>query len=60
MIYRYDLTGRQRSRRTAELKRLRAELVKRLGQLDFRAENLERAFAEMARHVERTIRKLTA
>jgi hypothetical protein len=47
-------------RRAAELKELRAELVKRLGQLDFRAENLEQAFAEMARHVERTIRRLAA
>jgi hypothetical protein len=60
MIHRYDLTGRQRSRRTAELKRLRAELVKRLEQLDFRANSLEQAFAEMARHVERTIRRLAS
>jgi len=48
------------SRWTAELAKLRAELVKRLDLLDFRAESLEQAFAEMARHVERTIRRLTA
>jgi hypothetical protein len=48
------------SRRAAELQKLRAELVKRLGRLDFRAESLERAFAEMARHVEHTIRRLAA
>ena len=48
------------NRRVAELEKLRAELVKRLGQLDFSAESLERAFAEMARQVERTVRKLTS
>jgi hypothetical protein len=48
------------SRRAAELQKLRAELVKRLERLNFRAESLDRAaFAEMARHVERTIRRLT-
>jgi hypothetical protein len=36
---------------------LRAELVKRLEQLDFRAESLDQAFAETARRVERTIRQ---
>jgi hypothetical protein len=52
--------GRRESSRVAELKKLRAELVKRLRQLDFRAESLDRAFAEMARHVERTIRRLAS
>ena len=48
------------SRRAAELQKLRAELVNRLERLNFRAESLDRAaFAEMARHVERTIRRLT-
>jgi len=51
---------RRESGRVAELKKLRAELVKRLGRLDFRAESLERAFAQMARHVEHTIRRLAA
>jgi hypothetical protein len=50
----------QESRRTAELQKLRAEVVKQLDQLDFRAESLDQAFAEMARRVERTIRQLTA
>jgi hypothetical protein len=59
MINRDDLTGRQQRRRVAELKELRAELVKRLDRLDFRSESLDPAFAEMARHVERTIRQLT-
>jgi hypothetical protein len=45
--------------RTAELKALRAELVKRLDQLDFRFRNIGPALAEMVRHVERTIRRLT-
>ena len=48
------------SRRATDLQKLRAELVKRLDLLDFRAESLDRALAEMARHVERTIRQLTA
>ena len=51
---------REEGRRMAELQKLRAELVKRLSQLDFRAESLERAFAEMARLVERTIRRLAS
>ena len=46
------------SRRTAELKTLRAELVERLDRLDFRFESLGPAFAKMAQHVERTIRRL--
>jgi hypothetical protein len=46
------------SRRAAELKALRAELVKRLDQLDFRSESIGPALAEMARHAERTIRRL--
>jgi prefoldin subunit 5 len=46
------------SRRAAELKALRAELEQRLGQLDFRSESLDQAFAEIAQHAERTIRKL--
>ena len=32
---------RRESRRPADLEKLRAELVKRLGQLDFRAESLD-------------------
>jgi prefoldin subunit 5 len=46
------------SRRTAELKALRAELEQRLEQLDFRSESLGPALAEMAQHAERTIRRL--
>jgi len=46
------------SRRTAELKVLRAELVKQLDRLDFRFHNIGPALAEMARHAERTIRRL--
>jgi hypothetical protein len=46
------------SRRTAELKTLRAELVRRLDRLDFRFHNIGPALAEMARHAERTIRRL--
>jgi hypothetical protein len=49
---------RRDSRRTAELKVLRAELVKRLDRLDFRSESIGPALAEMARHAERTIRRL--
>jgi hypothetical protein len=45
------------SRRTAELEKLRTELVERLDQLDFRSESLRPALAEMARHVERTLRE---
>ena len=50
--------ARQESRRTAELKVLRAELVERLDRLDFRSESIGPALAEMARHAERTIRRL--
>ena len=53
------MAGRE-SLRVTELKRLRAELVQRLNQLDFRSEKLGPAFAEMARLVERTIRRLAA
>ena len=49
--------GHQESRRAAELEKLRAELVKRLDRLDFRSESLAPALAEMARHVERTLRE---
>ena len=52
--------GRRKSRRVADLKELRAELEKRLDQLGFRSESLGPALAEMARHVERTLRQLTA
>jgi predicted RNA binding protein YcfA (HicA-like mRNA interferase family) len=38
-------------RRAAKLEKLRAELVKRLDQLDFRVESITPAPAEMARHV---------
>ena len=48
------------SRRVAELQKLRAELVMRLGRLDFRSEKLGPAPAEMARQVGRTIRRLVA
>ena len=48
----------QESRRTAELKALRAELVKQLDRLDFRFHNIGPALAEMAQHAERTIRRL--
>lgn len=50
--------GHQESRRAAELEKLRAELVKRLDQLDFRSEGLAPALAKMAQHVEQTIRKI--
>ena len=50
--------ARQESWRAAELKTLRAELVKRLDRLDFRSESIGPALAEMARHAERTIRRL--
>jgi hypothetical protein len=49
--------GHQESRRAAELEKLRAELVKRLDQLDFRSESLAPALAAMARDVERTLRE---
>ena len=48
----------QASRRTAELKVLRAELVKQLDRLDFRFHNIGPALAAMARYAERTIRRL--
>ena len=51
--------AQQESRRAAELKTLRAELVKQLDQLDLRFHNIGPALAEMARYVERTIRRLT-
>jgi hypothetical protein len=50
--------ARQESRRVAELKALRALLVKQLDQLDFRFHNIRPALAEMAQHAERTIRRL--
>jgi hypothetical protein len=50
--------ARQESQRTAELKTLRAELAKQLDRLDFRFHNIGPALAEMARHAERTIRRL--
>jgi hypothetical protein len=50
----------RKSRRAAELAKLRAELVQRLEELDFRAESLDQAFAAMARQVERTLQRLTA
>ena len=50
--------ARQESRRTAEFKVLRAELVKQLDRLDFRSESIGPALAEMTRHAERTIRRL--
>ena len=50
--------ARQESRRVAELKALRAELERRLDRLDFRSESIGPALAEMARHTERTIRRL--
>lgn len=49
---------RQKSRRTAELKTLRAELERRLDRLDFRSESIGPALAKMAQHAERTIRRL--
>ena len=52
--------AQQESRRAAELKTLRAELMKQLDLLDFRFHNIGPALAEMARYVERTIRRLTA
>jgi hypothetical protein len=50
--------ARQESRRTTELKALRAELERQLDRLDFRFHNIGPALAEMARHGERTIRRL--
>jgi hypothetical protein len=51
--------ARRESRRAVELNALRAELVKQLDRLDFRSESLGPALAEMARHVEHTIRQLS-
>jgi hypothetical protein len=50
--------ARQESRRAAELEALRAELGEQLDRLDFRFHNIGPALAEMARHAERTIRRL--
>ena len=50
--------ARQESRRTAELKALRVELVEQLDRLDFRFHNIGLALAKMAWHSERTIRRL--
>ena len=50
--------ARQESRRTAELKALRAELVKQLDRLDFRFHNIGPALAKMGQQAERTIRRL--
>jgi hypothetical protein len=52
--------ARQESRRTAELKVWRAELVEQLDRVDFyfRFHNIGSALAEMARYVERTMRRL--
>ena len=55
MGLRNDATSRNR---VAELKKLRAELVKQLDRLDFRSENIGPALAKMAQHAERTIRRL--
>ena len=49
---------RQKSQRVAELQKLRAELVKQLDRLDFRSESIGPALAKMARHTERTVRRL--
>ena len=45
------------SQRMAELKTLRAELVKRLNRLDYRSESIGPALAKMAQQVERIIRR---
>ena len=50
--------ARQASRRAAEIKALRAELVKQLDRLACRFHNIGPALAEMARRAERTIRRL--
>ena len=52
--------ARQESRRAAEIKVLRAELVKQLDRLDFRSESIGPALAKIAQHAERTIRRLMA
>jgi hypothetical protein len=48
----------QENRRAAELAKLRAELVRRLDQLDFRSDNLRPALTAMAQHVECILRTL--
>ena len=50
--------ARRESRRAAELKKLRAELVEQVARLDFRFESIGPALAKMAQHAERTIRRL--
>jgi hypothetical protein len=50
--------ARQESRRTAQLKTLRAELVEQIDRLDFRFHNIGSALAKMAQQAERTIRRL--
>ena len=50
--------ARQESRRAAELKALRAELVEQLDRLDFRFHKIGPSLAEMARQAGRTIRRL--
>ena len=52
--------ARQESRRTAELKALRAELVKQLDRLDFRSESIGPALAKMARQATSPISTVTA
>ena len=44
------------NRRAAELAKLRAELVRRLDQLDFRSDNIGQALTAMAQHVECILR----
>ena len=60
-LLRYGVTSLRNAviigNRAAELEKLRAELVKRLDQLDFRSDSLGPALAEMARQVERTIQQ---
>ena len=50
--------ARRESRRAAELKKLRAELVEQLDRIDFRSESIGPALAKMAQHAKRTIRRL--
>ena len=52
------MMARRESRRVAELKKLRAELVEQLDRLDFRSESIGPALVKMAQHAERTIRLL--
>jgi hypothetical protein len=46
--------------RAIELAKLRAELVARLELFDFRSESVGLVLAELARHVERTLRRIAA